>query len=850
MAVEDDAEFLRALNEAFGIEAREHLQAMAAGLLEVESGAGDEAKRKAVVETVFREAHSLKGAARSVNRTDIEAVCQVIESVFSAWKKEGVRASRSDFDTLSRALDFVEELLALPAAEAADKAGGASAAIIQQLREIGTGGAAAAGPAPEGAKPATAATPTTPGGPLVESSAPVQAPAPAPASAPFAISSPGSPPPLPEQMPASAAAGEFTPVAPARETTPAIAPASAVPPEPAPAKPPWHAGPEKLVAETIRISTARMDALLLQAEEMLAVKSAVNQRATELRDLHGMMETWQREWARVGAEVQRFRSVAEAPEGSKLQPPAPPGEPLAGAARARLLDFLDWNHSYLQSLDARMSALAKAAEADRRFVGGMIDTLLNEMKRLVMLPFSTLLDIFPKQVRDLARDQGKEIDLSIHGREIEIDKRILEEMKHPLIHLMRNSIDHGLEKPAVRAAHGKPEHGTLAIAVSQVDASKVEILVRDDGGGIDVAAVKAAAVKNGVLSAEDAAHRSDADALPLIFQSGVSTSRMLTELSGRGLGMAIVREKVENLGGHIGIETQPGRGTTFRITLPVTLATFRGLLVSAAGHGFIIPIANVDRVLRIKREDIRTVENKETITWNGQVVSLACLEAVLDLESRGRDEGAKFLQTVILDAGSTRIAFVVDEISGEHEVLVKPLEKPLARVRNIAAATVLGTGQVVLILNVPDLLKSAVRSAGVGIRPAGMAGEKESAEKGARNILVADDSVTSRMLLKNILESAGYAVKTAIDGVDALTALKSGKFDLVVSDVEMPRMNGFDLTERIRADQRLGSLPVVLVTALESREHRERGIDVGANAYIVKSSFDQTNLLEVIRRLV
>lgn len=434
------------------------------------------------------------------------------------------------------------------------------------------------------------------------------------------------------------------------------------------------------------------------------------------------------------------------------------------------------------------------------------------------------------------------------GGEVEIDRRILEEMKDPLIHVLRNCIDHGIEAPAARAEKRKPPHGTITLEISQKDGGKVELLVADDGAGIDTAKVKAAARKLEMVSEEDAEQLGEQEALALVFRSGVSTSPIITDVSGRGLGLAIVREKVERLGGAIAIESHPGAGTRFRIVLPLTLATLRGVLVRAGEQLFVIPATHVERVARVAETDIRTVENRETIALGGRAVSLVGLSDVLELPRKGAaGESPDHAQALVLGLGPERIAFRVDEVLGEQEVLVKTLGPQLVRVRNVAGACTLGTGQVVPVLNVPDLMKSAVKRAAAPLAPAA-AQERAAAQQ--RAILVVEDSITSRALLKGILESAGYRVATAVDGIDAYTALKTATFDLVVSDVEMPRMDGFDLTAKIRADKNLSELPVVLVTALESREHRERGIDVGANAYIVKSSFDQSNLLEVVRRLI
>jgi two-component system chemotaxis sensor kinase CheA len=323
---------------------------------------------------------------------------------------------------------------------------------------------------------------------------------------------------------------------------------------------------------------------------------------------------------------------------------------------------------------------------------------------------------------------------------------------------------------------------------------------------------------------------------------------MVTNISGRGLGLAIVREKVENLGGTISVTTEAHFGTTFRIVLPITLSTFRGILITTYGRQFVLPTANVERVSRIKREMVRTVGNTDTIEMNDRVVPLVRLGDILELPKPEKGNGdAEYIPVLLLRSAETMVSFSVDAILQEQEVLVKGLGSQMSRVRNVAGATVLGSGKLAPILSVSDLIKSAVKQSFEGtVRRV----EAQAQIEKAKSVLVVEDSITSRMLLKNILESSGYVVTTSVDGAEAYSALRTQDFDLVVSDIEMPRMDGFELTSTIRADEQLSHLPVVLVTSLGSREDRERGIDVGANAYIVKGSFDQNNLLATVARLI
>ncbi|MBI5643249.1 MAG: response regulator [Deltaproteobacteria bacterium] len=776
-------EFRKRLLSTFEVEALEHLNTISAGLLELERMPPIEVQME-VIETVYRESHSLKGAARAVNISEIESICQSLEGVFAAWKQRQITHTRELFDVLYLAIDTIKTLVSnLESGQPGiDKihisklvkeidrfeAGGPSVRILSDRFES-----------------------------HVHEEEPAKQPEPKPAAKKEA------------NAPEITAAQGVLPKRLVKERHPAAS------------------------IDTIRISTEKLGNLLLEAEEMLPVKLAANRQANGFNEVISMIEELKSQSSKLYRDVLPAHLAKEGSGGGPL-------------FTAKLQEFFNWSQGYIKLMETRARTVSKSAAHNSRSLDRMVDSILDDLKKAMMLPFSILLESFPMLVRDISLEVGKEIDLVISGENVEIDRRILEEMKDALIHLVRNSVDHGIESPAEREIFKKPRRGTLRIAISHMGGNKIEILVSDDGAGINMARVKEAAVKNGVLTQPDADGLDAEEACLLIFNSGVSTSPIITDISGRGLGLAIVREKVDKLGGTIKVETEHNAGTAFRIVLPLTIATFRGVLVEADEQVFIIPTVNVERTLRIKKDEIKTVENRETVPIGGAPASFVRLGRALDLPKKKKKAQESAYQTVlVLAAADKKIAFGVDALLEEQEVLVKSLGRQMTRVRNVSGAAILGSGKPVPILNAIDLVRTAIKFKSTAAAPS----PAEESHAG-RSIMIVEDSITSRMLLKNILEGAGYNVKTAVDGVDAITALKTEHFDLVVSDIEMPRMNGFELTAKIRNEKKLSEMPVVLVTALETREDREKGIEVGANAYIIKSSFNQSNLLEVIRKLI
>lgn len=755
----NDNAFQKRLLATFKVEAGEHAQALSSSLIELERAAGT-GRQAAIIETVFRESHSLKGAARAVGKTEVESLCQALEGVFSQLKSNAIPLSPPLLNLLDEAVDTLDHLLVAVDSEL-------PGALKRSLTDLGRRLQAATLPVDEG-----------------------------------------------EQM-----AEHFSSQSAVLESEQDID----LQTERA----------AKAQDETVRITVARLDSILFRAEALLSAKLGAGQRAAELNEVQAAFAALHRKRMQVVPQARTLQHLMD-----RVQPG---GTRRSDPMVRRLLGYLAWEESFAKTFEARLGRLVKNSEQGERALSGMADGLLADVKKALMMPVASTVEALPRFVRDFARSQGKGVEFSISGGETEIDRRILEEIRDPILHIVRNSLDHGIEFPEVRLAAGKPSGGRIDVVVNPIEGGRIEIVIIDDGAGIDPAKVRASAERLGLASDID-----DPEAtLDLIFESGLSTSALVTDISGRGLGLAIVREKVERLGGTVRVSSTPGIGTKFRVILPLTLATFRGVHVRVGDHEFIFPTGQLERVLRVGEGDVWTAENREVVSVDGQVLLLARLADVLELGRRPVPGGAGKGTLVIAGSGEQRIAFLVDAVLGEQEVLVKGLGRQLARVRNIAGATVLGNGRTVLILHLPDLLKSA-RLLLVRGRPVQAPVESED----AKQILVAEDSITSRQLIKGILESAGYQVSTAVDGVDAYAKLRDKPFDLLVSDVEMPGMSGFELTALVRADTALAELPVVLLTALDSRDDRERGADVGANAYLVKNRFDRSNLIETVRRLL
>lgn len=876
--------FQAQLLAAFRMESEEHFDAISDGLVDLERlPAGDE--RRTRLETVYRAFHSLKGASRAVDLRDIEGVCQSAETVFAAAKRDDFSLNATVLDVIHGAVDAMRASLSAPGGDTPAILAGFQERLDTLMLERRTGGEAPAvngreranpmpAEAPERAKPIPAEAPRirVTGPLIVADRKPDAAP---PTASPAA---PGIEPPAPPQPPRavvqvvpSRAEVEAAPPQPPRTEVPAAPPEPpkpvppiAVPQEPVRVRAPLfpvsaerngspstQAGPSPAetprvseaarpaegaaapLAETIKVSSDRLDRVLLQVEELLSVKLAAGHRAARIKRLEATISGALSSSLALSSEAGRFlrgRSPSEAD----------------GNAASKLQEMLARNVEVLKETAVEIANLSHTADGDARQLDGQMNQLLEDAKTLLMLPVGSILHALPKMARDVSRQLDKEIAVELRGAETEIDKRILDLLKDPVLHIVRNCIDHGIEMPDERERLGKPRRGTVTLTTTQQENGKVELQIADDGGGIDIERLKQAALKQGTIPPDVLEAMDDREALHLLFQSGVSTSPIITDLSGRGLGMAIVRDALEELGGSISVESVPGKGAAFRLVLPVSHTTLRCVLARVSERSFLVPVTHIERVCRVAKDEIKLVANSRAVTLDGRPISVVPLADALGLPKAASSQA--HVQMLVVGFAGIKIAFQVDEILHEQETLIKKMGSHLVHVRHIAGAAIMGTGEPVPILNVRELLTTAQS---LSASPA-FAADRDDADRAParKRILVVEDSITSRMLIKNILEAIGYDVSVAVDGMEALSALNAAPFDLVISDVEMPRMDGFTLTENLRKDPLLAEIPVILVTSLESREHRERGVMAGANAYIVKRTFDQSNLVETIQRLI
>ncbi len=595
----------------------------------------------------------------------------------------------------------------------------------------------------------------------------------------------------------------------------------------------WTQSQNNRTESSIKIAANKLDRLLAQSSELLTVYRRTEDWLEKLSGLHDYTKRWQDDWRSIEQPLRDRLSETQVESRASIKP-------FAEANSGRIESLPKSTGESIKSVTKQLDRMLTAMKSDIRVLSETARQVDEEIRTLRMRPFSELCLGMERTARDIASISGKDVQVIVQGADVELDRSILDKLKSPLTHLLRNAVQHGIENVTDRLQKQKNAMGTITVSAA-LRGSQVEITIEDDGRGIDLQAIKARAKQNGLAEPQN-----EQDAAELIFMPGFSTSETVNEIAGRGVGLDVVASELLDLQGSIQVSSGRFSGTCFTLTVPLTLTKIRALFVKVEGQVYAFSSANIEMLLRVNPADIMTMQGREVLSVRGRFVPIATLAEALKIPSQDDFGLRSQIPIVVVRHGNNMRAYAVDELLTEQEVVVTNLGARLLRVRNISGATIMPSGQVALIINSADLLRRTTNSS---VLSKGDKTTDSSAQKRKRLILC-DDSITTRMLETSILESAGYDVTAVSDGADAWELLKQQGADLIVSDVEMPKMDGFTLTRTIRGSSQWSDLPVILVTGLGRERDRARGIEVGATAYVVKGDFDQTELLETIAQLV
>ena len=479
----------------------------------------------------------------------------------------------------------------------------------------------------------------------------------------------------------------------------------------------------------------------------------------------------------------------------------------------------------------------------------LADHLYQETLASRMRPFEEGVIGYPRMIRDLAKQLGKKVKLNILGKTTDIDRDVLERLDAPLTHILRNAVDHGLESPEIRRDQGKPEQGTITLEARH-HAGMLKMTITDDGQGVDLERLRTKVVEKNLTSAEMAKTLNDSELLEFLFLPAFSTASKVTEISGRGVGLDVVQTLMQDLGGKVSIETAQRQGTTFHLQLPITRSVIRCLIVEIAGELYALPISRVDRICQVEPRDIRQLEGRQFIQVDNNNIGLVSARRVIELD--GPDSSSATASVLVISDRTDQYGLEVDRFVGEKELVVRPLDKRLGKVRDVSAAAIYEDGNPLLILDVDDLVRSMdnLLSGEAGIHLQSPGGAARTRQTAAKRVLVADDSITVRQLQKQLLESHGYKVKLAVDGMEAWNAIRLGEFDLLITDIDMPRMTGIELVGKVRQEAQLTALPVIIISYKDREQDRMAGLEVGANLYLTKSSFQDETYLNGVMDLI
>ena len=593
--------------------------------------------------------------------------------------------------------------------------------------------------------------------------------------------------------------------------------------------------------KTLRVDSAKLDNLVGQIGELIVSKIKTNEQLSLAKKINSEMIDWQKNFSKMEYYVKYFdKKYLSDPKNSTQD------YRKIIIHNKQLATLIEQHNEKINDLIKGMSVLFKQLQESETKLNSTTTEIEEMVKNMRILPLSTIFQLFPRMVHNIARDKGKKIDLEIIGADITADKTIIEELKIPLMHIIRNSIDHGIEDVETRKLLGKNPIGKIEIKASYKD-NKIIVDVKDDGRGLDIEKIKAKALEKQLLTKEEISAISDEELMNLIFYPGFSTEDFVTELSGRGLGLDIVNNKINHMQGRIDIFSQLNKGTVVRVILPATVATKKVFIIEEQKQLWAIESFVIKTIVRINSDEIFEKDNRNYYIYNKNAIVIYTLSQILNFENTPRETNKYTL--MIIETESATFGIIVEKLISDQEIVHKKLAPPLYKVKHISGITTLANGEACLILSVSDII-STINSKKIGTKIISKNGILKTKDNFKYKILIVDDSHTTRILQKNILSNHGYNVTTATNPINALEKTALNSYDLIISDIQMPEMNGFQFIEKLRKDSRYEKIPIIIVSSEPKENHTQEIESTKIIKYIEKNLFKQNELIDFIEGIL
>jgi len=778
--------------ELFHLEAEAQVTILTNGLIALET----QPQSAQELEALMRAAHSVKGAARIVGLDAVVQLAHVMEDCFVAAQNQTITLGTEQIDVLLRGVDLLQNLsqvsdTLLPSALAQNEA------EIELIRS-------------------TIAAIQTPGAALVKRQVTTHNRSAAIAAAPDSVSLNSAPVPQPEPV------------------------SLAVIPPPAMEVPVVQIRESVVLSDPLEPTVTAQDRVVrVSAENLNRMMGLAGESMIEANWLQPFADSLMLLKSR---QLELSKSLENLQQDALFSRSLNQDDTLLETARRQEKECRELLSDRLTELEGFVRRTANLSER-----------LYREVVTSHMRPFADGVQSFPRMIRDIARQLHKQVKLDIIGKSTAVDRDILKKLEAPLTHILRNAVDHGLELPEQRLAAGKPAEGTIRLeAVHRGGMLTIEIT--DDGKGIAPGMLRQQVIDKNLATPEVVAKMTDIELMEFLFLPGFSLAKQVSEISGRGVGLDIAKSMAQEVGGTVRAISQPGKGTSFHFQLPLTLSVVRTLLVEISAEPYAFPLSRIDKIVKVNKSEIAVAENRQYFTLDEKNIGLIPADQVLDLPPSALTSDT--LWVVIVSDPSDTYGLVVDRCLGERELVVRPLDSRLGKVQDISAAALMGDGSLVLIVDVSDLVRSVNNLLNMG-RLAKVSANSEAivrsnfaSRSGRKRVLVVDDSITVREVERKLLQNRGYTVEVAVDGIEGWNAIRSEPYDLVISDIDMPRMNGIELIKQMKRHPRLNSVPVIVVSYRDRESDRIQGLEAGADYYLTKSSFHDDTLIKAVVDLI